>query len=752
MRKKLKLLSLCLIFPFVFGSVSCQKDKGNGNDGDTDTSDKGLYYSRSFTEEEYSNPANKYKPMPIVNNAGGEYIVELARDYGYGGIVTNIMFSDRNYLHNEEAVELFHETIDSAVENGLRIWLYDENGYPSGTAGGKVTEENPLFEAQGIVANKYEVSRGQTVNIEVPYKHTLLSSTFYSGNSVNSLYTSGKDIKSSLSNGKITYTADADGVIVCRYQKNYFEGTHATANWYAVRKQLDMLNADATDAFIESTYERYYSLVGEHFGKEIEAFFTDEPAMAGLYLDPPQFKVNVEDTPDENIPLLPTANYTWDFENYFAQKRGYSLGDNAIYLFEGDSDTAKRVRWDFYKTITELKSNNYEGNIAQWCEEHNVAFSGHFFDEENVYDHPYYSGNLMRSLSKQQIPGIDFLSNNMSVAVGWAAVTPKMASSAAHFNGGNKVFCEISNDYDGTKADVYGKINTAALLYACGVNEFGSYFRIIGSSNMGEENHKMFSSSLGRMGYLLKGGVQTSSTALYYPAESLYVNAIVPEDGRRDSINSTMHSISTNFTQIAKNMLVNQIGYEIFDAENIIKSSVNNGYLVTPSGMKFKNIIIPTAYALEEGVAEKLVEAVDGGVNVILQNVDNVLAQKTSYQSTLNSLLSKIKGKASVCATVDAITNKVKGFNTEGVKFIGANNGVIASEFMYKDGNKSYIFVNTTGATQTVNANINSVGTKYKMWYVAEEKVKAISASTSGNYSRIGVTIPANQSVIVTVE
>ena len=37
-------------------------------------------------------------------------------------------------------------------------------------------------------------------------------------------------------------------------------------------------------------------------------------------------------------------------------------------------------------------------------------------------------------------------------------------------------------------------------------------------------------------------------------------------------------------------------------------------------------------------------------------------------------------------------------------------------------------------------------------WYVTEEKVKAISASTSGNYSRIGVTIPANQSVIITVE
>lgn len=750
--KKFKILSLCLTIPFVFCCSSCNKNNGVNNGGQTDTSDTGLYYSRSFVQEEYSNPANKYKPMPIVNNAGGEYIVDLAEEYGYGGLITNIQFSDRNYLQNEEAVELFLETIESAVKKGLRIWLYDENGYPSGTAGGKVTEENPEYEAQGIVVQQHKATKGKSTTIEVPYKHTLLSATFYSNSNSNSLYTAGTDITSSLSNGKITYTANADGVIICRYQKDFFEGTHATANWYAVRKQLDMLNADATDAFIETTYDRYYNLVGKYFGKEIEAFFTDEPAMAGLYLDPPSFRVNVEDQPDENIPLLATANYTGNLENYFAEKRGYSLGDNAIYLFSGDSDTAKRVRWDFYKTLSELKSSNYEGNIAQWCEEHNVAFSGHFFDEENIYDHPYYSGNIMRSLSKQQIPGIDFLSNNMSVAVGWAAVTPKMASSAAHFNGENRVFCEISNDYDGTKADVYGKINTAALLYACGVNEFGSYFRIIGSSSMSADDHVLFSSSLGRLGYLLKGGVQTSSTALYYPAESLFVNAIVPENGRRDSINSTMHAISTNFTQIAKTMLTNQIGYEIFDAENIIKSKVSNGYLVTPSGMRFKNIVIPTAYALEDGVAEKLVEAAEGGVNVVLQNVDNVLASKSSYQNTLNTLLSQLKSKAAVCNGVDAIVKKIKGFNTEGVKLLNANSNVIASEFMYKDGNKAYVFVNTTGVTQAINASINSVGTKYKMWYVSEDKVKAISASTDGDFSRIGVTIPANQSVVITVE
>ena len=51
-----------------------------------------------------------------------------------------------------------------------------------------------------------------------------------------------------------------------------------------------------------------------------------------------------------------------------------------------------------------------------------------------------------------------------------------------------------------------------------------------------------------------------------------------------------------------------------------------------------------------------------------------------------------------------------------------------------------------------VNANINSVGTKYKMWLVTDDKVSAISATTSGDFSCIGISIPANQSVVITVE
>ena len=72
--------------------------------------------------------------------------VQLAEllDIGMGGIVVNVGYDD--YLDNEDAWQRFLVGVRSAAELGMRIWIYDENGYPSGTAGGKVLQGHPELE------------------------------------------------------------------------------------------------------------------------------------------------------------------------------------------------------------------------------------------------------------------------------------------------------------------------------------------------------------------------------------------------------------------------------------------------------------------------------------------------------------------------------------------------------------------------------------------------------------------------------
>ncbi|MFQ7034649.1 MAG: glycosyl hydrolase [Candidatus Borkfalkia sp.] len=99
---------------------------------------------------------------------------------------------------------------------------------------------------------------------------------------------------------------------------------------------------------------------------------------------------------DPDIPLLPTANYSSDMTEKFLKLRGYSPENYYSYLYEGESDAAKRFRWDYYKTLGELMASNYSGQIGAWCEDNGVSLTGHFLLEEDIYMHPIFNGNIMR--------------------------------------------------------------------------------------------------------------------------------------------------------------------------------------------------------------------------------------------------------------------------------------------------------------------------------------------------------------------
>ena len=85
--------------------------------------------------------------------------LEKIASLGYGGIVTNVSFDD--YLENETYWEDFVHSVQLCKEMGLRVWLYDEKGYPSGGAGGIVMRDHPEYEAIGLVCLTYPVKRTQ---------------------------------------------------------------------------------------------------------------------------------------------------------------------------------------------------------------------------------------------------------------------------------------------------------------------------------------------------------------------------------------------------------------------------------------------------------------------------------------------------------------------------------------------------------------------------------------------------------------
>ena len=143
-------------------------------------------------------------------------------DMGVSGFVTNVNLD--KYLSDDKAWDVLRRGVRIAHEMGLRVWIYDEKGYPSGAAGGLVLEKYPNGEAEGLVRafnddgqQRYEVSK-------------------------------------------------------------LFENTHATANFFERRHYLNILDREAVATFINVTNDRYEHAL-HPIGEYVEAFFTDEPSL-----------------------------------------------------------------------------------------------------------------------------------------------------------------------------------------------------------------------------------------------------------------------------------------------------------------------------------------------------------------------------------------------------------------------------------------------------------------------------------------
>src|SRR5439155_5903225 len=161
---------------------------------------------------------------------------------------------------------------EKAASEGMLCWLYDEDRWPSGAAGGLVTRDP-----------QYRV------------KHLLWTATPYGDpprpRGVGD-YTTPMRTEDGVLLARYEVVLDKDGFLA-RYRRLKDSETPAPAKdarlWYAYiespwespwfnnQTYVDTLSPAAIERFIATTHERYFASVGGHFGKAVPAIFTDEP-------------------------------------------------------------------------------------------------------------------------------------------------------------------------------------------------------------------------------------------------------------------------------------------------------------------------------------------------------------------------------------------------------------------------------------------------------------------------------------------
>jgi hypothetical protein len=298
---------------------------------------------------------------------------------------------DTPYL-GDEFLALVADCVAEAKRLGIRAWLYDEDRWPSGMAGGAVCAD-PALRARCLRLSPSSAS---------------------------------PDGRPPVARWQVEL--DAAGCLAGYRRLAADESATAGTTWHAFLEEaeplpwfgrvhyLDTLNPAAVDRFIDLTHERYRQVVGEAFGETIPAIFTDEPMV---------FEKQCLGDPTARCDLrLP---WTGDLAASWRAAYGDDPFDRLPeLLWELPDGRASRTRWQYHDHVAGRFAAAYGGRIGAWCDRHGLAATGHFIEEDWLGSQTALIGDVMRCYPAFRIPGIDLLCDARHPA------TAKQAQSIKH--------------------------------------------------------------------------------------------------------------------------------------------------------------------------------------------------------------------------------------------------------------------------------------------------------------------------------
>jgi len=311
-------------------------------------------------------PPDRYRPVPWLAWTGDLHWDGLREQLDgmlAQGITEFILFPiygmELPYMSAEYWARV-EQTLEHCRAIGMKCWIYDDYNWPSGVCAGTVLRDHP--EA----------------------REKLLWLRFEEDDETSVATPPG-----------VTETTDCNGVQWAIAVGVTVRTSARGGDWATnMSGYLDMLNPKAAELFIESTHERYLQHAPETMGDTIPGFFTDEPGFAH---------------PRLVAGWLPLP-YTDGLFEAFEERYGYDLQQRINELII-DGPTSERTRCHYWRLVSELFAAGFAGPIRRWCDEHDVALTGHLNGEEGLALQVRMNGDMWEALKNFTIPGIDLLGN-----------------------------------------------------------------------------------------------------------------------------------------------------------------------------------------------------------------------------------------------------------------------------------------------------------------------------------------------------
>lgn len=311
---------------------------------------------------QFADPPARYRVMPFfvwngdVTEADIDKYLADYKSQGMGGFFIHPRVGLITPYLSERWYSLFRYTVNQAKKLGLEVWIYDENPFPSGSAGGHVAAEMPE-----------SCNQGQNLTMRK------LAAPEAGGACKVLLRKTGDGFE-------VVSGSDGSGQAG---EYRCFDAPQSAGR----RCYPDLLLPGVTEKFLQVTMPGYERSIGSEFGKTVPGIFSDEPNIATRG---------------------GTVRWTPDFFAQFEKRRGYDVRPHLSGMFEETGDWRK-VRHDYNLTLLELFIERWSKPYYAYMEKAKLQWTGHY------WEHGWPSSNdgpdNMAMYVYHRVPGIDLLFN-----------------------------------------------------------------------------------------------------------------------------------------------------------------------------------------------------------------------------------------------------------------------------------------------------------------------------------------------------
>lgn len=469
-------------------------------------------------------------------------------------------------------------SVEHASKVGFRAWIYDEDRWPSGDAGGRTRAANPdRFTAQALEHRTREVKGPAVLPLDFP-KNSFVIAARKRGAGID---------------GDSLIDLTAENRAGGRWQIPAGEWIVSVFEITRGRRELpNYINPAMTAEFIRNTYEEYAKRFSQHFGKTIPGSFFDE-----IYNWWPAWD-----------PIL---------EERFRANKGYDLRKNLPLLYLDAGPRTVKLRCDYFDELTKLYEESWFKQLSAWCARHNLILTGHTNEElRNIRD----QGDYFRTWRHPQMPGTD----NEDFRYTWPRVVgswkPKQLSSVAHVYGRRRAMVEALGGA-GWTLTLHQARYGINMLAVYGLNSFVIHlfhYSMDTPDTMDDwpnswfyENpywkyFKKFADHARRLSFMGSQGSHVADIAVLYPVEQVWSEVLTnprPEGWPVE--------------KIVDHLMQEHLDCDLVDTDSVVSAVPESGGRARIGKESYRVLVLPDAATVSLKAYARIAKLAAGGLKVI---------------------------------------------------------------------------------------------------------------------------------------